>query len=193
MIRGKKFYERYVTPTRQTIQEFMDTPQQRTIKIGDATVGLIGLERAFQQLRTQGKLQDTEAAEYLLAAIRKHNYIPPGTEESYKHALLLAFKNQLAGSAHDNRLTIRILGRPCVSCNKLKTMVIDILQEMGVAADIEDIHDLDEIWRFGVTKTPALIINGQVKSAGIQPPRFQVEQWLREVVEEEDSRFRNPD
>ena len=64
-------------------------------------------------------------------------------------------------------------------------MLIDILQEKKVAADIEDVQDLDEIWRYGVTKTPALIINGEVKSAGIQPPRVQIEQWIEEAVHRE--------
>ncbi|MEJ2270088.1 MAG: sulfatase-like hydrolase/transferase, partial [Desulfobulbaceae bacterium] len=43
-------------------------------------------------------------------------------------------------------------------------------------------EDLDEIWRYGVTKTPALIINGEVKSAGIQPLRVQIEQWIEEAA-----------
>jgi predicted DsbA family dithiol-disulfide isomerase len=51
-----------------------------------------------------------------------------------------------------------------------------------VAADIEDVQDLDEIWRYGVTTTPALIINGEVKSAGIQPPRVKIEQWIDEAI-----------
>ncbi|KPJ98620.1 MAG: hypothetical protein AMJ60_07635 [Desulfobacterales bacterium SG8_35] len=80
-------------------------------------------------------------------------------------------------------MTIRVLGRPCVTCNKIKTMLIDILQEKNVAADIEDVQDLDEIWRYGVTKTPALIINGEVKSAGIHPPRVQMEKWIEEALE----------
>lgn len=163
-------------------KHFMDTPYKRTIKIGSATVGLVGLDVALHQLRQQGDMDDEAAAAFLLAAISKDNYLPVGTEELYKQALLQEYKRCRNPTADNESLTIRILGRPCVTCNKLKTMVIDILQEMSIAADIEDIHDLDEIWRYGVTKTPALIINNQVKSAGIQPPRFQVEQWLREAV-----------
>ena len=51
-----------------------------------------------------------------------------------------------------------------------------------MAADIEDIQDLDEIWRHGVINTPTLIINGEVKSAGIQPPRVQLEKWIEEAL-----------
>ena len=53
------------------------------------------------------------------------------------------------------------------------------MQEMGLAADIEQVHDLDEIWRHGVLSTPALVINGQVLCAGRIPTRAEVEEWLR--------------
>ena len=160
----------------------MESPCKRTIKVGNVTVGLVGLDVALQQILQKGDMDDETAAASLFAAISKKNYLPFGTEELYREALLQEYKRCRNPTVDHENLTIRILGRPCVTCNKLKTMVIDILQEMGIAADIEDIHDLDEIWRYGVTKIPALIINNQVKSAGIQPPRFQVEQWLREAV-----------
>ncbi len=162
----------------------MDTPYKRTIKVGRATVGLVGLDMALQQLLHQGDMEDEAAADFLYAAISRQNYLPAGTEGLYRQALLQEYIRFRDPAAHTDTLTIRILGRPCVTCNKLKTMVIDILQEMNIAADIEDIQDLDEIWRYGVTKTPALIINNQVKSAGIQPPRNQVEHWLREAAGE---------
>jgi hypothetical protein len=53
---------------------------------------------------------------------------------------------------------------------------------MGMAADIEQIHDPDEIGRQGIIMTPALTINGRVKSGGRLPTRAQVEQWLREIA-----------
>jgi hypothetical protein len=160
----------------------MDKPQQRTIRIGKSQVGIMGLEAAFRLVRSKGDLSADEAADLLFETIRKQNYIPAGAEDIYRQGLLQAYRDQQQGTLGTGQLTIRILGRPCVSCNKLKAMVIDILQEMELAADIEDIHDLDEIWRYGVTKTPALLINGEVKSAGSQPPRFQVKQWLSQAA-----------
>jgi hypothetical protein len=64
----------------------------------------------------------------------------------------------------------------------LNTLIFDILQELELAADIEQIHDLDEIWRLGVVMTPALLINGKVKSSGRMPSRSIVEEWLREAA-----------
>lgn len=160
----------------------MDLPLQRTIRIGNTTVGLLGLDVALGQLSGK-KISEDDAVRFLYDQVRQKNYIPEQAIKSYKEALLSAYRNYFKLKNPDSQgLTIRVLGRPCVTCNKLKTLLIDILQEKGVAADIEDVQDLDEIWRYGVTKTPALIINGEVKSSGIQPPRTQIEQWIEEAI-----------
>jgi Thioredoxin domain len=163
----------------------MDAPQQKTIRIGNATVGLLGLDIALVQL--SGKdISENDAVEFLYEQVSRKNYIPEQAVKPYKEALRREYRRyfNLEKSSAKGRLTIRVLGRPCVTCNKLKTILIDILQEKNIPADIEDVQDLDEIWRYGVTKTPALIINGEVKSAGIQPSRVQIEQWLQEALNE---------
>ena len=160
----------------------MDSPLQRTIRIGNATVGLIGLDVALGQLAGRNILEE-DAVQFLYDQVRRKNYIPAQATGPYKDALRREYRRYFNLEKPDTTgLTIRVLGRPCVTCNKLKIMLIDILQEKNVAADIEDVQDLDEIWRYGVTKTPALIINGEVKSAGIQPPRAQIEQWIDDAM-----------
>ncbi len=160
----------------------MDFPLQKTIRIGRVTVGLLGLDVALAQLAGR-KISEEDAVEFLYEQISRKNYIPEQAIKPYKEALLREYRCYYnLEKSESQSLTIRVLGRPCVTCNKLKTMLIDILQEKSVAADIEDVQDLDEIWRYGVTKTPALIINGEVKSAGIQPPRVQIEQWIEEAI-----------
>jgi len=161
-----------------------DTPLQRTIRIGNVTVGLLGLDIALVQL--SGKdISEDDAVKFLFEQVSLKNYIPDHAVKPYMEALRKEYRHYRDQDNSDSQgLTIRVLGRPCVTCNKLKTMLIDILQEKNIAADIEDVHDLDEIWRYGVIKTPALIINGKLKSAGIQPPRIQLEQWIDEAAAE---------
>ena len=161
----------------------MDTPLQRTIRIGNATVGLLGLDVALAQLAAK-KISEDDAVKFLYEQVSQKNYIPEQAVKPYKEALRREYRRyfDLGGKTAGHSLTIRILGRPCITCNKLKNMLIDILQEKNIAADIEDVQDLDEIWRYGVTKTPALIINGEVMSAGIQPPRVKIEQWIDEAI-----------
>ena len=162
----------------------METLTQKTIKVGNVTVGLLGLEIALVQL--SGKdISEDEAVNLLYEHVRQKNYIPKQATEPYKEALRIEYRRYCKlDTSKDEGISIKVLGRPCVVCNKLKLTLIDILQEKNVAADIEDIQDLDEIWRYGVINTPTLIINGEVKSAGIQPPRVQLEKWIDEAVED---------
>jgi hypothetical protein len=159
-----------------------DTPAPRTIRIGNGSVGLLGLEQAMQTALSM-KGREEEAVEFLYRAVAGQNYIPVEGESLYREALRREYRKR-AGKRVDAEggLDIRILGKACLSCNRLNTMVFDILQRLGIAADIVLIHDPDEIWRFGVLSTPALVINGKIKSAGRLPNPAQVEEWLREAV-----------
>jgi len=156
---------------------------QKKIKIGRATVGLIGLEQAMQQAVNR-KMTADEATAFLFKAVSGENYIPAAATDLYRQALRREYQMAATGRPQSpQQLTIKILGPGCVSCNKLNTMIFDIMQRLDIAADIEQIHDLDEIWRHGVITTPALIINGRIKCSGRMPPPAEVEQWLQEEAE----------
>jgi len=160
----------------------MDSPTGRMIRIGNTSIGLIGLDVAINQA-IAAKMNAQEAAIAIFTAVKERNYIPASMVEKYQTAIAQEYL-RLTGLHHDRQegLVIRILGSGCISCNGLQTMVIDAMERAGIAADIEQIHDRDEIWRLGVTSTPALMINGQVKIAGLKPTLAQVERWIREVA-----------
>ena len=160
-----------------------EIPLQRTLRVGKATIGLIGLDVALSRILARSETNEETAVAELLSEIAKHNYIPDSALAGYREALVREYRRHRHGeAAASSHLSIRILGPGCVSCNRLNTLIFDILQDMGIAADIEQIHDLDEIGRQGVTMTPALIINGEVKSSGRMPSRSTVEEWLREAA-----------
>jgi protein-disulfide isomerase len=46
---------------------------------------------------------------------------------------------------------------------------------------MEHIRDIKEIGRYGVLGTPALIINGKVKSVGSVPLKSKMIAWLKEA------------
>ena len=159
-----------------------DAPLPRTIRIGKTNIGLIGLTVELGRLLKKNDLPAAEAADLLFEAVKRQNYIPAGAENLYREALLKEYRHQREQTARQQQgLFIRILGPGCVSCNRLQTMTIEVLQALKLAADLEQIQDLDEIWRYGITTTPALIINGQLKSAGRLPSRAEVEAWLRDA------------
>jgi small redox-active disulfide protein 2 len=159
----------------------MDTPTPQKIRIGKTTIGLIGLDSAINRA-IAAKMGESAAICFILQAVKDSNYIPSSMIEKYRDAIRREYR-KLTGhhDTLDQHLTIRILGSGCVSCNNLQTMLINAMERAGIAADIEQIHDRDEIWRLGVMATPALIINGQIKIAGIKPTLAQVEEWIREA------------
>lgn len=160
----------------------MDTPLPRTLKIGRIDIGLIGLDQALAKA-LRDELSEEQAVNMLFTEVARQNYIPTAAVQVYRDALRREYRrHRQQGDIPGKDISIRVLGPPCVSCNKMKNLVIELLQKMDLAADVDDIHDLDEIWRYGITKTPALVINGEVKCAGRQPAPFQLEEWLREAA-----------
>jgi small redox-active disulfide protein 2 len=61
---------------------------------------------------------------------------------------------------------IQILGTGCAKCKKLTENVEAAVKETGAAAEIEKVTDIREIVKMGVMTTPALVVDGKVKSAG---------------------------
>ena len=62
---------------------------------------------------------------------------------------------------------------------------MQVMAETGIVSDMEHIRDIKEIGRYGVMGTPALLINGKVKSVGKVPPKVNLIEWLKEADEKE--------
>ena len=61
---------------------------------------------------------------------------------------------------------IQILGTGCPKCKKLAESAAEAIQGLEGEFEIVKITDINEIMKFGVMMTPALVIDGQVKSVG---------------------------
>jgi small redox-active disulfide protein 2 len=59
-----------------------------------------------------------------------------------------------------------------------KKNVEEAVAEAGVNADVEKVTDLVEISKYGVFGTPAVVIDGEVKSVGKVPPTEEIKKWL---------------
>jgi small redox-active disulfide protein 2 len=62
--------------------------------------------------------------------------------------------------------TIQILGTGCPKCQALARNAAAAVQELGLGYELEKVTDINEIMKFGVMITPALVIDGEVKTAG---------------------------
>ena len=63
-------------------------------------------------------------------------------------------------------MKIQVLGSGCSKCKILAQHVNDAVASLGISADIEKVESIDEIMRFGVMSTPALVIDGKVMFSG---------------------------
>jgi small redox-active disulfide protein 2 len=63
-------------------------------------------------------------------------------------------------------MKIQILGTGCAKCRALTDNARQAVEELGVAAEIEKVEGIVDLARMGVMVTPALAVDGQVRSAG---------------------------
>ena len=61
---------------------------------------------------------------------------------------------------------IEILGTGCPKCRKLTENAETAVRELGAEAEIEKVTDLGRIAAMGVLSTPALALDGVVRSSG---------------------------
>ncbi len=76
-------------------------------------------------------------------------------------------------------MKIEILGPGCPKCKKVAQLTEQAVKELGVEAEIVKVADIKEIMNRGVMFTPALAINGEVKSAGKIPTMEEIKNWLK--------------
>ena len=63
-------------------------------------------------------------------------------------------------------MKIEILGTGCPKCKKLDQNAREAVKELGIEAEIVKVTKINEIMNYGVMVTPALTVDGEVKSAG---------------------------
>ena len=76
-------------------------------------------------------------------------------------------------------MKIQILGTGCPKCEKTTKAVKEVVEELGIEAEIEKVTDLNEIMTFNVMTTPAVAIDGQVKIAGRVPSARALKKLLK--------------
>ena len=161
----------------------MEEKDYRLVLIGNTQVGLIGLKEIFEELKSQRGKSETDLKQILVEKVGKKNYIPSSVRLEYEKALYREFKKFLGEKVEEGRggfLEVTILGPGCYSCNKLEQDVMAVLSETGIQAGLNHISDPNLIAQYGILPTPALIINGKVKSAGRVPSKLMIKKWLEE-------------
>ena len=76
-------------------------------------------------------------------------------------------------------MEIKILGPGCPKCRQTEEIVKQAVAEEGIAANIEKVTDVMKIAGYGVFGTPAVIIDGEVKSVGKIPKKEEIKVWIK--------------
>ena len=63
-------------------------------------------------------------------------------------------------------MKIEILGTGCIKCKTLEENTKLALAKIGGFHDLQKVEDIVEIMNYGVMSTPALVVDGVVKSTG---------------------------
>ena len=73
---------------------------------------------------------------------------------------------------------IQILGTGCPKCKKLAETAEAAAKELELEFEVEKVSDINEMMKFGVMMTPALVIDGEVKVVGKVPSPDEIKQML---------------
>ncbi|MEW6274023.1 MAG: thioredoxin family protein [Bacillota bacterium] len=168
-------------------------PRVYKLNLDGGQVGLLGVEQAFLDVLSLGMADDDTLAAELVRHLKKNNYIPDSAAGKYKAALLREYKEFAVRAQKDQKedngkevpkgkMEIKILGPGCAKCHALEKAVREVVQEMGVAAEVTEVRDINEIARTGVLLTPGLMINGKVKSAGKVINKNEIKKYIEQEI-----------
>lgn len=154
----------------------------RQIKVGKHNTGIVGLDDILKEVAETGsRMSDADIAAKMIQRLSKKNYIPSEAYNDYGKAFIREYRKFIGESLPEEPLEqveIKVLGAGCPSCDKLEMALMQLIDEMGVTADLEHVRDMKEIAAYGVMGSPALVINRKVKAVGSVPSKAKLKDLI---------------
>ena len=75
-------------------------------------------------------------------------------------------------------MDIKVLGPGCPKCEQTEKLVKEAAAESGLEVSITKVKDIMEIAKHGVFMTPAVVVDGEVKSVGKVPSKEDIKGWI---------------
>jgi small redox-active disulfide protein 2 len=75
-------------------------------------------------------------------------------------------------------MEIKVLGTGCPKCKALEKATRDVVAELGLDANVSKVEDIMEIMSYGVSSTPALVVNEKVVLKGRMPSTSELKELL---------------
>jgi hypothetical protein len=155
------------------------------INVSNFGVSIIGLNELMAEMAgTHGDKSDQEVAHFMLERLGAGNYIPKKAREDYGRAFVREFRKFMGQTYTEDTprgLDVKVLGVGCSQCRALTQTVMEVLTELKLPASVDHVTDINEIARYPVMGSPALVINGKPVAVGSVPPRNKIRQWLLEA------------
>ncbi len=79
-------------------------------------------------------------------------------------------------------MEIKVLGTGCARCKKLFAEAQQAVERSGQAVSVVKVEDIQAIMAHGVRQTPALVIDGQVRSTGRVPGAEEIAGWIAQAA-----------
>lgn len=83
-------------------------------------------------------------------------------------------------------MEIKVLGTGCAKCKKLYAEAQAAVARSGQAVSVVKVEDIQAIMAHGVRQTPALVLDGQVRSSGRIPGAEEIAGWIAQAAERKD-------
>ncbi len=81
-------------------------------------------------------------------------------------------------------MQIKVLGTGCAKCKLLYGEAEKAIAASGIPVELTKVERIDEIMKFGVMMTPALVLDGEVKVSGRIPKSTEIVTWITTAAAE---------
>lgn len=81
------------------------------------------------------------------------------------------------------KINIKVLGTGCQKCKTLEKLVIEVVNENNLNAEVQKIEDITQILAYGVMMTPALVVNEKVACSGKVPSKNEIKNLVEKAIQ----------
>ncbi len=75
-------------------------------------------------------------------------------------------------------MEIKILGPGCTKCKSLYKNVLEAVKDLNLDANVIKIEDIEEMIKYEILSSPAMVIDGKVKIRGRVPDVNEIKTFL---------------
>ncbi|MFP3976115.1 MAG: thioredoxin family protein [Dehalococcoidia bacterium] len=75
-------------------------------------------------------------------------------------------------------MKIKVLGPGCAKCEQLEKTTREVIDDLGIDAEIEEVQDVKKIMEYPILTTPGLVIDENVVCSGRVPTKEEVSNFI---------------